>query len=52
MASVSNMSPAKLKIIKRACEIRLKNGEKLKDILDSYPALTPEERAWLEAELS
>lgn len=36
------MSP-KLTIITRACEIRVKNGEDLEDVLVSYPALTKEE---------
>lgn len=35
---------AKLKIIARAVTIRLNNGESLLDILDSYPALTSDER--------
>lgn len=34
---------AKLKIIARAAEIRINNGEDLEDILVSYPALTKQE---------
>lgn len=35
---------AKLKIIARAIIIRVKNGEDLEEILDSYPALTEIEK--------
>lgn len=34
------MITAKLRIMIRAIEIRLNNGEELKDILESYPSLT------------
>lgn len=36
---------AKLRIIIRACQIRIDNGEELDEILKSYPALSEEEIA-------
>lgn len=40
---------SKLKIIARAVNIRLNNGESLHAILSSYPSLTEEEKAELNA---
>lgn len=39
-------------IIIRAVQIRLTSGEKLEEILDSYPKLKPEDRAEIAAALS
>lgn len=38
---------AKLKIISKAILIRIDKGETLEDILDSYPALTDEDKTVL-----
>lgn len=41
------MSALKLKIMVRACRIRLESGESLEAILESYPALTEADKAQL-----
>lgn len=41
------MSALKLKIMVRACRIRLESGETLDEILESYPALTEADKSQL-----
>lgn len=38
------LSDRKMKIMIRAVQIRMNNGEELKDILDSYAKLTDEDK--------
>ena len=38
------MSAVKLKIMVKACKLRMAAGEDLEDILASYPALTEEDK--------
>lgn len=45
------LSKTKLKIMVKAVEIRIKNGEEIDDILDSYPKLTDDDKAYIKAEI-
>ncbi len=46
------MSGIKLKIMVQACKIRMAAGEDLEDILNSYPALTEEDKNQIRAQIN
>ena len=45
------MTAIKLKIMVRACKIRIEAGEALDDVLATYPALTEDDREQIRAEI-
>ena len=45
------MTP-RLIIMTRACRIRIQRGEALEDVLESYPALTEDDKTYIRAALA
>ena len=43
------LSKIKLRIMIKAVEIRIDNGEEIDDILSSYPKLTDDDKAYIKA---
>lgn len=46
------MSGIKLKIMVKACKIRMEAGEDLEDILASYPALSEEDKEQIRQQIN
>lgn len=45
------LSKIKLKIMVKAVQIRVSNGEDIDDVLNSYPKLTDEDKTYIKAEI-